>query len=188
MNQLTTDKAAKPLKKLPMRLHHHAYTTDNHERTRHFYEDVVGLPLAIMHLERELIRGEWVDLGHAFYELGDGSTLAFFSFADPEKQAAWKAKECSLFIHISLLVERSTQNEIERRLTDAGFEPFTLVHGLCTSLYVKDPNGLMVEFTVDHDDASDIAREMATSLRQWLEGERNAPRRWRSEIVASIDG
>jgi glyoxylase I family protein len=186
MNQLATGKAAKPLKKLPMRLHHHAYTTDDHEKTRHFYEDILGLPLAVMNIEREFLGDEWVDLGHAVYELGDGSALAFFSFADLDKQAAWKAKQRSLFIHISLLVERSTQNEIERRLTDVGLRPFTLRHGFCTSLYVKDPNDLMLEFTVDHEDASDIAREMAASVCQWLEGERKAPRRWHPDVVASV--
>jgi len=186
MNQLARVKAAKPLKKLPMRLHHHAYTTDDHAKTRYFYEEVLGLPLADIDIERELLDDEWVDLGHAFYELGDGSALAFFNFADTEKQAAWKAKQRSIFIHISLLVERSTQDEIESRLTDAGFRPFTLRHGFCTSLYVKDPNGLTLEFTVDHEDASDIAREMAVSVRRWLEGDRKASHRWRADLAESI--
>ena len=67
------------LRKLPMRLHHHAYTTDDHERNRQFYEDVLGLPLVAMYVEREFLEGEWVELGHAFYGLGDGSALAFFN-------------------------------------------------------------------------------------------------------------
>src|SRR5439155_27227816 len=33
------------LKELPLRLHHNAYDYANQERARHFYEDIVGLPL-----------------------------------------------------------------------------------------------------------------------------------------------
>ena len=181
-----TDMAAMPLKKLPKRLHHHAYTTDDHERNRQFYEDVLGLPLVAMYVERELIHGEWVELGHAFYGLGDGSALTFFHFADPEKGAAWRAKDQPLFVHIALLVEPSTQSEIRARLTDAGFEPFILEHGICTSLYVKDPNGLLLEFAVDHVEAPAIAAEMAVrahdDMRRWIEGDRTPNNRWRAGL------
>ena len=34
-----------PTRKLPSRLHHAAYTTKDMERTRQFYEEVIGLPL-----------------------------------------------------------------------------------------------------------------------------------------------
>ena len=89
MHPVGKETPAKLLKKLPMRLHHNAYTTEDHELNRQFYEDLLGLPLVAMYVERELIAGEWVVLGHAFYELGDGSALAFFNFSDPAKQAAF---------------------------------------------------------------------------------------------------
>jgi catechol 2,3-dioxygenase-like lactoylglutathione lyase family enzyme len=185
MNQPVKDKAMRPLKKLPMRLHHHAFTTDNHQRTRHFYEKILGLPLVAYEVECERIGDDWVDLGYAFYELGDGSTLAFFTFDDPEKQAAWKEKEQSLFVHISLLVEASTQEEIEQRLMKAGFEPLMLQHGFCTSLYIKDPNGLMLEFSVDHEDTFGVVEEMTASVRQWMESGRKPGRIPQFNVVAS---
>jgi glyoxylase I family protein len=184
MNQLVKDKAARPLKKLPMRLHHHAFTTDDHPRTRHFYEKILGLPLVAYEVERERIGEQCVDLGYAFYELGDGSTLAFFTFDDPEKQAAWKEKEQSLFVHISLLVEAATQDEIEQRLTKAGFEPLMLQHGFCTSLYIKDPNGLTLEFSVDHEDTFGVVEEMTTSVREWMQGGRKQGRSPQLNVVA----
>jgi catechol 2,3-dioxygenase-like lactoylglutathione lyase family enzyme len=172
------------LKTLPLRLHHYAYTTDDHEENRRFYEDVLGLPLKVMWIEQEQIDGENVDLGHAFYGLGDGSFLAFFNFSDPEKQRAWKAKEQSLFVHISLLVEPSTQKEIESRLLAAGLKPFMMEHGFCHSLYIKDPNGLILEFTVDHQDSESIYDELASTasrdLERWMSGDRNTNNRWRS--------
>ena len=145
-----------------------------------------------MYVENEFINGEFVELGHAFYELGDGSALAFFHFADPEKQASWRAREQSLFIHIALLVEKSTQEEIEQRLRAADYEPFTLEHGYCTSLYVKDPNGLMIEFTVDRQDAPEIAAEMAATahadMQRWIKGDRTTNNRWRPDMSAESIG
>jgi glyoxylase I family protein len=181
-----------PLKKLPMRLHHNAFTTEDHETNRHFYEDVLGIPLTAMYLEHELINGEFVVLGHAFYELGDGSALAFFHFADPEKQASWRAREQSLFIHIALKVEKSTQEEIEQRLLAADYKPFILEHGYCTSLYVKDPNGLMLEFTADRQDSPEIAAEMAVTahadMQRWINGDRTPNNRWRPDLSAASNG
>lgn len=171
------------LKKLPLRLHHHAYTTEDHEINRHFYEDILGLPLKAMWIERERIDGEDVDLGHAFYELGDGSSLAFFNFSDPKKQEAWQAKQQSLFVHISLLVEKSTQDEIAQRLADAEMASFRMDHGFCQSLYIRDPNGLMLEFTVDHADARAIYETRAASahadMQSWVSGGREMNNAWR---------
>ena len=51
-----------------------------------------------------------------------------------------------IFVHISFLVDQPTQDEIKSG--DGGWiEPFVLDHGFCVSLYVKDPNGLLLEFT-----------------------------------------
>lgn len=191
MNHLTNVKKAtylgKPLKQLPRRLHHNAYTTEDHEQTRHFYETILGLPLVAMYIEREQIGGEVVELGHAFYELGDGSALAFFSFADPAKQVEWRAKEQSLFVHIALLVEKPTQVEIADRLAIAGIKSFSIDHGFCSSLYVKDPNGLTLEFTVDPAQAPAIAAEMATTahldMRRWIAGDRRPNNRWRPDTA-----
>jgi glyoxylase I family protein len=72
------------LKRLPMRLHHHAYTTVDHESTRHFYEDIIGLPLIAMYVEREHLGGEWVELGHAFYGFGGRQRTGVFQLCGSE--------------------------------------------------------------------------------------------------------
>jgi len=179
------DKALRPLRKLPTRLHHHAYTTDNHQRTRHFYENVLGLPLVAYDVERERIGDAWLDIGYAFYALGDGSTLAFFTFDDPARQAAWREKEQSQFVHISLLVESAIQHEIEQRLTRAGLEPLTLQHGFCTSLYIKDPNGLTLEFSVDHEDTFGVVEEMTASVREWMQSGRQMHKVPQFNVIAT---
>lgn len=42
-----------------------------------------------------------------------------------------------------------------RRLEAAGYETMTIDHGYCGSLYVTNPNGLNLEFTVDHPRANE---------------------------------
>lgn len=170
---------------LPLRLHHHAYTTDDHEANRRFYEDIVGLPLVAMYIERENIGGTWVELGHAFYGLADGGALAFFNFADPERQRAYRARSQSQFSHLSLAVDDETQEEIRSRVEKAGVRHSFIDHGYCRSLYFTDPNGLLLEFTVDPPHAADIHAEMRRTahadLERWVKGDRSPNNQWRPE-------
>ncbi len=41
--------------KLPSRLHHTAYVTTDLEATRHFYEDIIGLPLVATWCETDFL-------------------------------------------------------------------------------------------------------------------------------------
>jgi len=115
---------------------------------------------------------------HLFFALGDGSALAFFKFAKPEDHEQFGPKiPASPFHHIELNVEKETQQAVEQRLEEAGYkEPQTYVleHGYCRSVYVTDPNGLIVEFTLDHPSADKIAytrRQTAhQDLKRWLSG------------------
>ena len=63
------------------------------------------------------------------------------------------------FHHIALKVDSETQDGIEQRLQGGrlqGAADFVLEHGYCRSLYATDPNGMIVEFTVDHPDVEKI--------------------------------
>jgi len=64
---------------------------------------------------------------HLFFEIGDGSALAFFKFANPEDQALFGPKmPASPFHHIALNVDQETQEGIEKRIAVAGYtEPAT---------------------------------------------------------------
>jgi catechol 2,3-dioxygenase-like lactoylglutathione lyase family enzyme len=55
--------------KLPERLHHNAYVCADQERTRRFYEDVVGLPLIATWIEQTEMEGRTVSFSHTFYGL-----------------------------------------------------------------------------------------------------------------------
>jgi catechol 2,3-dioxygenase-like lactoylglutathione lyase family enzyme len=160
---------------LPQRLHHNAYVVADQERTRHFYEDVLGLPLIATWIEREEHDGMILVFSHTFYGLADGSALAFFSFKEPEQQALFAAMRQGLFVHIALKVSQEVQDAIRDRCEREGIALQTLDHGYCTSLYVVDPDGLTLEFAKDHPRIEAInAHQVETahaSLARWQAGD-----------------
>jgi glyoxylase I family protein len=167
------------LKNLPSRLHHTAYVTRDLEATRKFYEEVIGLPLVATWCEVDELFGAERVYCHLFFALGDGGALAFFKFAKPEDEALFGPKMPDTpFHHIALNVDAETQKDIEQRLQAAGYsEPrmYVLEHGYCRSVYVTDPNGLILEFTRDHPDVQKINATRRASahseLKRWLAGD-----------------
>ena len=171
----------------PIRLHHHATVTDDQEATRQFYEDVIGMPLVATWTEADVLFGAERVYCHTFYALADGSSLAFFQFADQADQEFFKTQiNFTPFRHIALAVDQETQDGIKKRIADAGYEEpdtFVLDHGYCVSLYVTDPNGLLLEFTVDHPDVEQISAERQPMARQdlarWLGGDHTSNNTYR---------
>jgi len=166
-------------KKLPSRLHHNAYVTKDMEATRKFYEDVIGLPLIATWSESDELFGAVRTYCHCFFGIGDGGALAFFQFEKPEDQEQFGPKmPFSPFHHIALQVDKETQQGIEDRLKAHGYkepESFVLEHGYCRSVYATDPNGLIVEFTLDAPEAdkinADRKADAHATLKRWLGGD-----------------
>ena len=164
---------------LPSRLHHTAYVTKNLELTRAFYEDLIGLPLLATWCESDMLFGAERTYCHVFFGLADGGALAFFQFARQEDAELFGPKMPSTpFHHIALKVDADVQAGMQERLSAAGYvEPkmFVLEHGYCRSLYVEDPNGMIVEFTVDDAKVDEInAKRRSTAhadLKRWLGGD-----------------
>ena len=173
--------------KLPSRLHHTAYVTRDMEATRKFYEDVIGLPLIATWSESDELFGAVRTYCHCFFGLGDGGALAFFQFEKPEDQAQFGPQmPFSPFHHIALNVDAETQKGIEQRLKAAGYkEPghFVLEHGYCRSVYATDPNGMIVEFTLDAPKAAEINAERRkkahAELKKWLGGDHTSNNTYR---------
>ena len=165
--------------KLPTRLHHNAYVTADMEATRKFYEEVIGLPLIATWSESDELFGAVRTYCHCFFGIGDGGALAFFQFEKPQDQEQFGPKmPFSPFHHIALHVDAETQKEIEGRIAKAGYkEPntFVLEHGYCRSVYVTDPNDLILEFTLDAPGADAINKERRIKahddLKRWLGGD-----------------
>ncbi|MEI9885836.1 MAG: VOC family protein [Rhizomicrobium sp.] len=173
--------------KLPSRLHHTAYVTKDMEATRKFYEEVIGLPLIATWSESDELFGAMRTYCHCFFGIGDGGALAFFQFEKPEDQELFGPQmPFSPFHHIALNVDADTQKEIEGRIQAAGYkEPqsFVLEHGYCRSVYVTDPNGMILEFTLDAPNATlinEVRRKKAhDELWNWLKGDHTSNNTYR---------
>ena len=174
---------------IPTRLHHNAYVTADMEATRHFYEDLVGMPLTATWCESDELFGKMRTYCHCFFGLQDGGALAFFQFADPSDQAEFGPKmPASPFHHIALNVDAKQQEEVLGRLTAAGYQPpayYVLEHGYCRSLYATDPNGMILELTCDAPNAADGAAERQKNaraeLKRWLGGDHHSNNTFREE-------
>lgn len=172
---------------LAQRLHHTAYVTKDQEATRAFYEDILGFPLLATWSEADELFGAVRVYCHTFFGLADGSALAFFQFADTADQDLFDpALLPSPFRHIALKVDAGGQAELERRLRDARWMPdgtYVLEHGYCRSLYTEDPNGMLLEFTVDVDEVDEInatrSADAHETLRRWLAGDRTGNNMYR---------
>jgi glyoxylase I family protein len=168
------------LNQLPLRLHHHAYAVKDQEVNRAFIEDVLGIPLVATWCERVFRPevGREVDYCHTFFEIADGGALAFFQFADEEAYEKNRAilQEIGGSWHVALKVTQATFDEIDARVKAVGVGSRVIDHGYCTSMYLKTPDGLRLEFTVDAPGAEAIAemrrKDAHSELARWLAGDR----------------
>jgi catechol 2,3-dioxygenase-like lactoylglutathione lyase family enzyme len=167
------------MKKLPLRLHHNAYVAKDLEKTRQFYEDLMGMPLLATWCEKTELFGKERIYCHCFFGLKDESALAFFQFADPADQKEFGPElPVSGFRHIALKVDKDLQQDLLQRLKKANYNPekyYFLDHGYCNSLYVLDPDDMIVEFCTDHPEVDRINAEVLpkahSELKRWLAGD-----------------
>ena len=120
-------------------LHHNAYRCRDSEETRVFYEDFLGL---------RLVSAFKIDEGrglHTFFEMGDGSCLAFFEV--PGMPFEFKQQN-ALDLHIALGVEAETFDSMLEKAKSEGREVRGPVdHGFVRSIYFRDPNGYVIKLT-----------------------------------------
>lgn len=155
-------------------LHHNAYRCRDSEETRQFYEDFLGLPLVHSIWIKETKTGRGTDALHTFYQLDDGSCLAFFEVPD----MPFEFKEQHDFdLHIALEVEESVLEPMMARGRAQGIETRGVAdHHFIHSIYFRDPNGYVIELTArqpGHAEAMDPASNSARAiLNQWQVGKR----------------
>jgi catechol 2,3-dioxygenase-like lactoylglutathione lyase family enzyme len=151
------------------KLHHNAYRCRDSEQTRQFYEDFLGLRLACTLEISETKTGRRTETLHTFYELDDGSYLAFFEA--PEMPFEFKQQH-DYDLHIALEVEESVLEPMMASGRARGIETRGISeHGFIRSIYFRDPNGYVIELTArteSHARATDPALNGARSkLDAW---------------------
>ena len=156
------------------KLHHNAYRCRDSEETRRFYQDFLGLPLVHTLEINETKSGRKTQTLHTFYQLDDGSCLAFFEA--PDMPFEFKAQH-DFDLHIALEVEPPAIDAMLARGREAGIETRgPSDHGFIRSIYFRDPNGYVIELTAKesgHDDAMDPARNGARAkLDAWQAAKR----------------
>lgn len=128
-------------------LYHFAYPCRDAEETRRFYEDILGVPLVhCMLSDRVPSTGEAAPYAHFFFELGDGSYIAFFDLGSNETPAP-SANTPAWVQHFAMETD-SVQSVLamRERLLSFGVEVLGPVdHGFVRSIYFFDPNGLRLE-------------------------------------------
>lgn len=157
-------------------LHHNAYRCRDSEETRRFYEEFLGLRLAGTLEITETKSGRPTRTLHTFYELGDGSYLAFFEA--PDMPFEFKPQH-DFDLHIALEVENEVLERMFAKGKASGIETRGITdHGFIRSIYFRDPNGYVIELTAKlpgHDQAMDPAANGARAkLDQWQAAKRQA--------------
>lgn len=130
-------------------LHHFAWRCRDSEETRRFYEDLLGLPLVhVIKSDNVPSTGEYCPYVHIFFEMGDGSCIAFFDLGDDT--AALPSPNTPAWVnHIALRVPSVEHVAAAKaRLEAAGVEVVGITdHHIVESIYFFDPNGFRVELT-----------------------------------------
>jgi glyoxylase I family protein len=166
-------------------LFHHAFRARDSEATRHFYEDLIGMPLIASFVETRVpSTGAPTNYIHTYFGLGDGGALAFFQFAEENASPTGFAPVSSFDQHVALYMDSlDSLREVRARLSAAGVPIREVDHGYCYSLYIHDPNGLQVELAVDVPDTDDIMAQARLTARDtldnWLAGAREGNNPWR---------
>jgi glyoxylase I family protein len=174
------------------RLHHIAYRCRDAQRTVEFYTQVIGLKYAAGLMPPESrdkpswplnepgqpprkVVGEPSDSIHIFFELGDGSYLAFFDVASAPDEgpdtSPWWVK------HIAFETESMEKLlAAKARLEKHGVQVLgPKDHDFCQSIYFMDPDGHRLEITVRTEQADSwdkLAAEAPRKLTEWNERKR----------------
>jgi len=155
-------------------LHHNAYRCRDSEETRKFYEDFLGLPLVHSLKIGETKTGRAARVLHTFFQMDDGSCLAFFEA--PDEPFEFK-KQNDFDLHIALEVSQADLKRMFEKGKAAGVETRGVSdHHFIDSIYFRDPNGYVIELTAkrpNHDEAMRAGKaEAHSALEEWQRAKR----------------
>ena len=153
-------------------LHHYAYKARDAEETRHFYEDILGLPLYhIIQSDYVPSTGEYCPYTHFFFRLQDGSFIAFFDLGDDVKPEP--SPNTPLWVnHIAFRVNTvQGLEDTKARLQAHGVEVLGVTdHHIFKSIYFFDPNGIRLELAAQVANEEQMAKDSTVAharLKEW---------------------
>lgn len=144
-------------------LHHFAYRCRDAEETRHFYENILGLPFFhYIRADNVPSTGEFCPYVHIFFRMTDGSCLAFFDLGD--NVIAEPSPNTPAWVnHIALRADTVADLEaMKLRLAGHGIEVLGVTdHRVFKSIYFFDPNGIRLELCAQVASAEQMRDEQA---------------------------
>jgi len=154
------------------RIHHHAYACWDSEETRHFYEDLLGIPLIATVLFEDPLRRNGSMYCHTFFQIADGNVLAFIEHTSLFHPKDFTARS-GILRHVVLEVDgNAAVRQFKRKLDAACVANELMDHGVSLSLRFNDPNGLILEFKANISHSPEYQRTSRASahsdLQQWL--------------------
>src|SRR5258708_14640719 len=160
--------AGKPVR----HVHHQAYACWDSEETRHFYEDILGMPLIVTVVIEDPLRNDGSGHCYTFFEICDGNTLAVFEHMSLGHPKYFNARSAS-HRHIAFEVQGdATVQQFKRKLDAAGIANTLQNLGTSLSLRFNDPNGLILEFMTIVRSSLEYERTSRSSahleLQRWL--------------------
>ncbi len=172
--------------------HHVAYRCRDAAETRKFYGDLLGLKEAAALAFDKDPAGNDRPYMHLFFEMGNGSYIAFFDAPSSAAPEGFMMKDGIEDYHFAF--EAGSMEDVKQfqaRLTEAKVPAFGPIdHGFCHSLYFFDPNGLACEITVRDEKHDDImAKEGAQFprvIQEWTE-KTKAIKQARLSLAVSAD-
>jgi glyoxylase I family protein len=120
-------------------VHHLALICRDVEETITFYQDVLGFPLV------ELVENrDYAGSSHFFFDIGNRNLLGFFDF--PGHDHPEFSETIGAVQHLALSTSPDEFAAARVRLDAAGIDYIGPDRGIDNSLYIRDPNGVGVEF------------------------------------------
>lgn len=157
---------------MPKGLHHVAYRCLDADKTIAFYTNLLGMDFAhALFNERVPSTREFSPHLHIFFEMDDGSYLAFFELPTaPEPRP--DSGTPNWVQHLALEVaDESALADAKSRLVSGDVDVIGPIdHGFCKSIYFFDPSGHRMELTcrTDNEEARAAFRAAAPDvMTQW---------------------
>lgn len=149
-------------------IHHVAYRCSDSRKTVEFYTKVLGARFnaAVRGRTRHEDQSEML---HTFFQLEDGSHIAFFELPALESQG-WDPHTPRWVQHIAFRVaNKEIQAELKQKLEAHGVEVDGPKNGpTCCSIYFEDPSGNRLELAVPHVlDEAKMEKEATAALDLW---------------------
>ncbi|MCZ7525514.1 MAG: VOC family protein [Acidimicrobiia bacterium] len=153
-----------------MPIHHVAIATRDLEATHEFYTEAMGFELVKV-VKRLAPQGDGGWSRHVFYDTGGDGLFAVWDLHLLDVDEGWRT-EISKGLglptwvnHVAFTAhDRDDLGAKKRRLLEHGWIVTEVDHGFVRSVYVLDPNGILVEFCLDQEPLTEADREEAERL------------------------